>query len=192
MKQFLLDFTPEKHIQLKDFSELTIQKWKGKREIINDFLDKYHYFGKVQGWKLCYVVLYKSEIIGVITLGRPVARLEDQIFTLEITRMCFKYRIHNLCSYTLSKIIKDIKTNTHYKRIIAYADTTIHSGSIYLACNFKLIGIKKHSSTWLNRPNRNCTHGINPKAKFEYLIKPSKPSPQILPPNFPQNTFEQS
>lgn len=41
-----------------------------------------------QGWKFGIAVARNDQIVGVITIGRPVARLLDNGLTLEVTRCC--------------------------------------------------------------------------------------------------------
>ena len=41
-----------------------------------------------QGWKFGVAVANNGEIVGVATIGRPVARYLDDDFTLEVTRVC--------------------------------------------------------------------------------------------------------
>jgi hypothetical protein len=100
--------------------------------------------------------------------GRPAARHEDYETTLELTRMFLFDGIKNSESRSLSLAEKWIKKNTKFRRLIAYADSDRHTGMIYKAANWKMIGVTKAGS-WSNRKKRRGQIGGD-KFKYERLL----------------------
>ena len=55
----------------------------------NLFVENFHRHNKkVQGAKFCLGASYNDKLVGVIIVGRPVARKLDDGFTAEVTRSC--------------------------------------------------------------------------------------------------------
>ena len=53
------------------------------------FIDEHHrHHLPPQGWKFGIAVNDGEKVVGVITVGRPVARMLDDTWTLEVTRCC--------------------------------------------------------------------------------------------------------
>lgn len=53
------------------------------------FIRKHHRHHRApQGWKFGIAVNDGEKVVGVVTVGRPVARLSDNGWTLEVTRCC--------------------------------------------------------------------------------------------------------
>jgi hypothetical protein len=53
------------------------------------FIAQYHRHHKPpQGWKFGIAVNDGKQVVGVVTIGRPVARMLDDGWTLEVTRCC--------------------------------------------------------------------------------------------------------
>jgi hypothetical protein len=100
-----------------------------------------HYLGYAPcGCKFCLGVYVDSELIGVMIWGRPIARMEEQNNTLELTRMFLFDSPKNSESRTLSLAERWIKQNRPERRLIAYSDTAAgHLGTIYRAANWKLV-----------------------------------------------------
>ena len=119
------------------------------------------------GWRVAFLLLDGSQILGVSTFGRPVARLEDQKQSLEHTRMALDRTPKNTGSWFLAQSRQWIRENMpEITRLIAYVDLTIHHGTIYRADNWKLISSRKTWNTWKNREGRQgkCA---KIRAKFE-------------------------
>lgn len=143
-----------------------------RRHIAYRFIRQYHYLGYPPRCdKFCLGVLSENRIVGVLVFGLPVARLEDQKDTLELTRMVLLPETpKNSGSRTLSLAEKWIRKHRQERRLIAYADTSRHRGTIYLAAGWKKIGQQTRSQTW-DRPNRKRKRqNGGPKAKFEVIL----------------------
>jgi len=103
-----------------------------------NFILKYHsHHRPPQGWKFGIAVNDGVNIVGVITVGRPVARHLDDGWTLEITRCC-TFGTKN----TASKLYSAARKATFslgYHRLITYTLKT-ENGISLKASGYKLIG----------------------------------------------------
>jgi hypothetical protein len=91
-----------------------------------------------------------NEIVGVAIIGRPVARLFDNGWCLEATRIC-TISVHNTVSKLTGAIRKTAK-GLGYRRIITYT-LNAELGTSLIASGWTLVG-KAGGGTW-NRPNRS-------------------------------------
>lgn len=141
--------------------------YKSARRII----EQNHYLHYAPcGCKFCLGIYCDTQLVGAMIWGHPTARLEEQINTLELTRMFLYDSPKNSESRALSLAEKWIKKNRHERRLIAYSDTNEgHTGCIYKAANWKNIGITKASSWSKSRSNRRGIIGGD-KLKFERII----------------------
>lgn len=158
-------------------NHVRVVSFKTARRII----EQNHYLGYAPpGCKFCLGIYADSEIIGVMIWGHPIARLEEQDNTLELTRMFLFDSPKNSESKALSLAEKWIKLNRKERRLIAYSDTAEgHNGTIYRAANWKLIK-EVRAETWARRCNRKGIIG-GKKLKFERCIQTSRPkSPSPL------------
>lgn len=85
----------------------------------NEFIRRHHrHHLPPQGWKWGVAVSDGSRIVGVITVGRPVARHYDDGMTLEVTRCCTD-GTKNACSM-LYGAARRVAMGLGYKRLITY------------------------------------------------------------------------
>ena len=90
-----------------------------------------------QGWKFGVAANDGEKVIGVITVGRPVARFLDNGWTLEVTRCCTD-GTRNANSFLYSAAWRAAKA-LGYKRLITYT-LPEEGGASLRASNWKLIG----------------------------------------------------
>ncbi len=113
-------------------------------------------------------------MMGVMVFGRPVARLEDQTGTLELTRMVLWPSPKNSESRALSLAEKWLRTNapSGIRRLIAYADSERHTGTIYRAANWTETkrDTRRPGDGWTSRKDRIRDAG-GPKIKFERVLR---------------------
>ena len=109
-------------------------------EEANAFVAKFHRHHKpMQGCKFCVAVSEKDKVVGVAIVGRPVARLLDNGWTLEVNRCCTD-GTKNACSMLYSSAWKAAKA-LGYKRLITYT-LPEEGGASLKASNWKCIGLK--------------------------------------------------
>ena len=116
------------------------------------------------GWKFGIAVNDGSQVVGVITVGRPVARNLDDTWTLEVTRCCTD-GTPNTASMLYSAAWRAAKA-LGYKRLITY---TLQSepGSSLKAAGWKAL-YETSGGSWSckSRP-RIDKHPTEPKTLWE-------------------------
>ena len=81
-----------------------------------------------QGWKFGIGVNDGEEVVGVVTVGRPVARGFDDGWTLEITRCCVNG--HKNAASKLYGAARNASKALGYKRIVTYTLASEHGTSL--------------------------------------------------------------
>lgn len=105
-----------------------------------------------------------ENIIGVAIVGRPVARMLDNGFTLEVTRLCTD-GTRNACSILYASAWRVAKA-MGYKKLITYILAS-ETGNSLKASGWKLIG-EAGGGKW-SRPSRKRedSHPTELKLKYE-------------------------
>jgi hypothetical protein len=86
----------------------------------NEFITRWHsHHLPPQGWKFGIGVNDGSRVVGVITIGRPVARMLDDGWTLEVTRCCTDGGTKNAASKLYGAAWRAVSA-MGYKRLITY------------------------------------------------------------------------
>tara|TARA_A100001011_G_C13680336_1_gene583394 strand:+ start:46 stop:513 length:468 start_codon:yes stop_codon:yes gene_type:complete len=123
----------------------------------NEFVTKYHRHNKkCAGHKWSVGAIYQGKLVGVIIVGRPVARKLDNRFTLEVNRNCVLDNApKGTCSFLYAKAIK-IWQSMGGKKLITYTLNT-ESGSSLRAVDFNketTVQTFKKNTGWTTRANR--------------------------------------
>ena len=154
-----------------EINKLPTHARKISYKIARKIIEMNHYLGYAPcGCKFCLGVYADTDLIGVMIWGHPIARMEEQENTLELTRMFLFDSPKNSESKALSLAEKWIKLHRTERRLIAYSDTAEgHRGIIYRAANWKLtkevpVGDWKSGG----RKRRGIIGGV--KLKFERCI----------------------
>ena len=114
------------------------------------FIDKHHrHHLPPQGWKFGVAVNDGEKIVGVITVGRPVARHYDDGWTLEVTRSCTDGTRN--ANSKLYGAAKRAVFALGYKRLVTYTLPS-EGGASLKAAGYKCIG-EAGGGTW-NREGR--------------------------------------
>jgi hypothetical protein len=114
------------------------------------FIKKYHrHHIPPQGWKFGIAVNDGQKVVGVITVGRPVARALDNGYTLEVTRCCTD-GTKNACSKLYAAAWRATRA-MGYKRLITYTLAS-ENGASLRAAGFKTL-YKVKGRSW-NCPSR--------------------------------------
>jgi hypothetical protein len=103
-----------------------------------------------QGHKFSIGLTDDGELIGVVIVGRPIARAQDNGYTAEITRCCVLENRRNANSKLYAAAIRAAR-NMGYRRVITYT-LPEKSGASLKAVGFTLDGLTAISD-W-NTPNR--------------------------------------
>lgn len=103
-----------------------------------------------QGWKFGIAVNDGQRVVGVVTVGRPVARHFDNGWTLEVTRCCVMEGIKNAASMLYGAAWRACKA-LGYKRLITYVLSS-ETGTSVKAAGWRVVG-EAGGGGW-NRPGR--------------------------------------
>ena len=96
------------------------------------------------GFKFCLAVNDGTKVVGVAIVGRPVARLSDNGWTLEVTRCCTD-GTKNACSALYSACWRAAKA-MGYQRLITYT-LPEEGGASLKAANWRIVGARG-GGTW--------------------------------------------
>lgn len=117
------------------------------------FIKQHHrHHSPPQGYKFCLGVadiLHDNRLVGVAVVGRPVARMLDDGWTLEITRLCTD-GTPNACSKLLGAAWR-VARALGYKKLITYT-LPEEGGASLRATGFRLVATCRGKS-W-NTPSR--------------------------------------
>ncbi len=117
-----------------------------------------------QGWKFGIAINDGEKVVGVVTVGRPVARHLDNGYTLEVTRCCTDGTPH-VASKLYASAWRAVRA-LGYKKLITY--TIIEEkGTSLKAAGWKIVG-QRGGGTW-NRKDRPRIdkHPIGDKVLWE-------------------------
>lgn len=129
------------------------------------FVDHFHRHHRApQGWKFGIAVNDGENVVGVITIGRPVSRHRDDGWTLEVTRCCTD-GTKNAASKLYGAAWRAVKA-MGYKCLITY--TLAHEpGTSLRAAGWKLVGLSKGGSWNRKGRPRVDTHPTGQKKLWE-------------------------
>ena len=117
----------------------------------NEFVRRHHrHRGVVVGCKFCVAVANDETIRGVAIIGRPVSRVLDDGWTLEVNRCCTD-GTPNACSALYGAAWRAARA-LGYRRVITYTKKSEPGISLYGA-GYDCIGELKGGGTW-SRPSR--------------------------------------
>lgn len=131
----------------------------------NAFVAQFHRHHKaVPGCKFCMAVSDETGVRGVAIVGRPVARMSDDGWTLEVNRVCTD-GAKNACSMLYGAAWRATKA-LGYRKLITYT-LPEEGGASLRAAGWRLIG-KRGGGSWScpSRP-RIDTHPLQQKLLWE-------------------------
>lgn len=130
----------------------------------NAFVRQWHrHHGEVRGAKFCVAVGY-DHVCGVAIVGRPVARLLDDGWTLELTRLATD-GTKNACSMLYAACWRAARA-MGYRKLVTYILEN-ESGVSLTAAGWKSIGECGGGSWSRDSRPRVDTHPTQQKIRFE-------------------------
>jgi hypothetical protein len=134
--------------------------------VANEWVREMHrHHRPVVGAKFCIAAVSDSGgVVGVVIVGRPVARSNDDGLTAEVTRCCTD-GTRNACSF-LYRAAWRAASAMGYRRLITYTLAT-ESGASLRGAGFRLLGVRGGGS-W-NCPSRPRidNHPVERKCAWE-------------------------
>ena len=132
-----------------------------------DFIAKHHrHHNPPQGHKFSIAVNDGEKVVGVVTVGRPVARYSDNGWTLEVTRCCTD-GTKNAASMLYASAWRATRA-MGYKRLITYT-LLEESGVSIKSAGWRLVGETKGAGYWDSRP-RNVVYPKGQKSLWEISV----------------------
>lgn len=174
----LLNEINQKRTVVKSVKEYQVEPCKIQN--IRSFVEKWHYSGNVNGVNstYCFRLMDSETMIGAMIYGstamanvwRKYANHESEL--IELRRLCcVDDTPKNTESFFIGKTLKWLKKNTDVKTIISYADETYgHKGIVYMATNFKNVGMTNPGKVIIYHGKRYHDKTIRTKYKGE--LKP--------------------
>lgn len=105
-----------------------------------------------QGQKFCIGLNDGNNLIGVVVVGRPIARHNDDGWTAEVTRCCVMEGYPGANSKLYAAAWRAARA-MGYKRLITYT-LPIESGSSLLGAGFRVVGMTQNKPNRWNMPGR--------------------------------------
>lgn len=132
------------------------------------FIARYHrHHLPPQGWKFGIAVNDGQKVVGVVTVGRPVARMLDDGWTLEVTRCCTD-GTKNAASM-LYGAAQRAAFALGYRRLITYTLAS-EPGTSLKAANWRVIG-EAGGGSWSRASRlRVDTHPTEAKTLWETAV----------------------
>lgn len=132
------------------------------------FITEHHFHHlPPQGWKFGIAVNDGEKIVGVITIGRPVARNADNGLTLEVTRCCTD-KTKNVASMLYGAAWRAVKA-MGYKKLITYT-LDLEKGTSLIAAGYKIVGESAGGSWSRESRKRIDTHPLQGKLVWAKTI----------------------
>lgn len=134
----------------------------------NEFVARYHRHHKpAQGCKFAIAANHNGVICGVVIVGRPVSRHNDDGWTAEVTRLCTD-GTQNVCSMLYAASWRAVRA-MGYKRLITYI-LKDEPGTSLRAAGWRLIGETKGGSWSRTDRPRVDKHPICQKKLYEIAM----------------------
>lgn len=127
--------------------------------------DHHRHHGAPVGWKFGVAINDGERVVGVITVGRPVARHLDNGLTLEVTRCCVLDGIKNGASMLYGAAWRATKA-MGYQRLITYTLADEPGTSLVAAGWQSVYTTPGRSWSCPSRPRVN-THPLGQKTLWE-------------------------
>lgn len=145
------------------------------------FIKNIHYAQRVPSISFSYGVFLESELIGVVTYGKPASNslcegvcgkeFKSQVY--ELNRLVFKRPIKNLASMLIGFSLRKLKELNLI--IVSYADLgQNHNGYVYQAANFIYTGQTKERTDKYVPLGKHSRHYTNGETDHLRVIRSSK------------------
>lgn len=134
----------------------------------NAFITNLHrHHKKVTGHRFSISVFAGDKMVGVATIGRPVARMSDQRSILEVTRLCTD-GAKNACSALYAAAAR-IGRELGYKSIQTFILGS-EPGTSLIASGWTLVGTSAGGSWCTPTRHRDDNHPLESKVKYAKVL----------------------
>jgi len=136
----------------------------------NEFVGKHHRHNRpTQGGKFAIGAVSDDKLVGVAIVGRPVARMMDDGFTSEVTRVCvLDDAPRNTCSFLYGRAWR-IWQQMGGRRMLTYTLQT-EPGSSLRGAGWKVVGNLKPRSGWSSNTREREYQDVYGQSKFRWEV----------------------
>ena len=135
----------------------------------NAFVAKHHrHHGPVTGAKFSIAAARDGEIVGVVMVGRPVARMLDDGCTLEVNRLASD-GTKNVCSLLYAAAWRAARS-MGYQKLVTYILAS-EPGTSLRAAGWKCIGAAGGGSWGRGCRPRVDKHPLQEKIRYEAIVE---------------------
>lgn len=124
----------------------------------------HRHHGEPRGHKFSIGLASAGELVGVIIVGRPVARHYDDGTTLEVTRCCVADGVPNGCSKLYAAAWRATKA-LGYRRLITYTHQD-ESGASLRAAGWSVVAERAPRKGWDIPTRRRLPKGADNVARY--------------------------
>ena len=142
-----------------------------------EFIREHHrHNGPPAGWKWAHAIRNGPEVIGVVWVGRPVARQIDHTTVVEVNRLCLNHDLDRHLTWKAASLGYNTAADTArargFNRIITYTNADFESGISLQYARWKKDGPPSKGGSW-NRPSRqrNTTSSTAPKQRWVKILR---------------------
>jgi len=125
---------------------------------------KHRHHGPVRGQLFSIGAAQNGEMVGVVIVGRPLARMLQDGYTAEVLRLCAD-GTKNVCSLLYAAAWRAVRA-MGYTRLITYILDTEHGTSLK-AAGWKCVGLAGGGSWSRKSRPRVDTHPLQGKIRYE-------------------------
>lgn len=149
---------------------------------VKNFIETYHYSKNINGVKItkCFQVSFNGRLVGAVLFGQMSTTAwkrfgDTECSVLELRRLVLldecgrnsESRVIGYCIRWIKKNLPDVKV------IVSYADPTFgHTGVIYKASNFKLVGKTPRDKGYYDPDTGKMYHSRALRTKYKGEYKP--------------------
>lgn len=136
----------------------------------NEYVSNFHrHSKKTQGGKFAIGASDGKELVGVAIVGRPLSRMLDDGYTMEVLRVCVKESSpKNVCSFLYGRCWR-IWQQMGGKRMITYT-LQDESGSSLKGAGWKVVGNINPSKGWNRDGRERSWQPIYGQSKFRWEV----------------------
>ncbi len=133
-----------------------------------EFVRQHHrHLQPPQGHKFSIGLNRDDAIVGVVVVGRPVARMLDDTWTAEVTRCCVLEGYPGACSQLYGAAWRAAR-EMGYRKLITYTLADTEPGTSLKAAGWQIVAATQDGQSWgrRNRP-RVDLHPLQRKLRWE-------------------------
>lgn len=139
--------------------------YKLRKEVAEDFLNRYHLQGSCRGQLLCLGLVYEGDLIQVMTFGKS---RYDKHHAIELLRLCTRPGL--VVVGGASKLFSYATSEYGLNDIISYCDLSKFTGRVYEEIGMKKIRITPPQEVW-SRESEKITANLLRARGYDQLFK---------------------